>query len=96
VQPYWPAECQLVESGYRRLSFPYAELTPAAFNMQEHWSLQQLIGYTRSWAATARYAEQNGAEPAALLAQNLQPEWSAPGSLRRISWPLSVRIGVKS
>jgi hypothetical protein len=95
VQPYWPAERQLVESGYRSLSFPYVELTPAAFNMQEHSSLQQLIGYTRSRSATARYAEQNGADPAALLEQNLQPEWGAPDSLRRISWPLSVRIGVK-
>jgi SAM-dependent methyltransferase len=95
VQPYWPAERQLVESGYRSLSFPYAELTPAAFNMQEHCSLQQLIGYTRSWSATARYAEQNGADPAALLEQNMQPEWGAPDSLRRISWPSSVRIGVK-
>jgi SAM-dependent methyltransferase len=95
VQPYWPAERRLVESGYRGLSFPYAELTPPAFDMQEHWSLQQLIGYTRSWSATARYVEQNGADPAALLEQSLQPEWGDPDSLRRISWPLSVRIGVK-
>src|SRR5450631_610395 len=95
VQPYWPAERRLVESGYRGLSFPYAELTPPAFDMQEHWSLQQLIGYVRSWSATARYVEQNRADPAALLEQSLQPGWGDPDSLRRISWPLSVRIGVK-
>jgi SAM-dependent methyltransferase len=95
MRPYWPAERRLVESGYRTLLFPYAELTPPAFDMQEHWSLQQLIGYVRSWSATARYVEQNRADPAALLEQSLQPGWGDPDSLRRISWPLSVRIGVK-
>ena len=63
--------------------------------MQEDWSLPQLIGYTRSWSATARYVQQNGVDPALLLEQSLQPEWGDPNSMRRISWPLSLRIGVK-
>ena len=95
VQPYWPPERRLVESGYRSLSFPYAELKPPPFQMQEHWSLRQLIGYTRSWSATARYVEQNGVDPAAHLEKSLQSEWGDPDSVRRIDWPLSLRIGVK-
>jgi SAM-dependent methyltransferase len=95
VQPYWPAERRFVESGYRTLSFPFEEFTPPAFDMQEHWSLRQLIGYIRSWSATARYVERNGVDPAALLEKSLQPEWGDPEVLRRISWPLSLRIGVK-
>jgi hypothetical protein len=63
--------------------------------MQEHWSLRQLIGYTRSWSATARYVEQNGVDPAAHLEKTLQSEWGDPDSVRRIDWPLSLRIGVK-
>jgi SAM-dependent methyltransferase len=95
VQPYWPAERRHVESGYRTLSFPFAQLTPPAFEMQEEWSLPQLIGYIRSWSATARYLRQTGVDPALLLEQNLQAKWGDPNSLRRISWPLSLRIGVK-
>jgi SAM-dependent methyltransferase len=95
MQPYWPPERQLVESGYRSLSFPYVELPPPPFRMHEHWSLRQLIGYTRSWSASARYVERNGVDPAALLERSLQPRWGDPDSVRRIVWPLSVRIAVK-
>ena len=95
LQPYWPAERQLVESGYRTLPFALAELTPPAFAMQEDWSLAQLSGYIRSWSASARYREKNGADPAAILAQSLSPLWGDPHELKRISWPLSLRIGVK-
>jgi SAM-dependent methyltransferase len=96
LKPYWPAERRFVESGYRSLSFPYAELQVPPFHMQEHWSLRQLIGYTRSWSATARYFEHNGVDPAAHLEKSLCSEWGDPESVRRINWPLSLRIGVKS
>jgi len=96
VQPYWPAERRLVQSGYRSLSFPYVELQPPPFHMQEHWSLQQLIGYIRSWSATARYVEHTGVDPAAHLQKSLQPAWGDADATRRISWPLSLRIGVKA
>jgi len=92
---YWPAERQFVESGYRTLPFAFAEMLPPAFAMQEDWSLAQLIGYISSWSATARYLEVNGADAAAMLAQRLSPVWGDPDELKRISWPLSLRIGVK-
>jgi SAM-dependent methyltransferase len=95
LQSYWPAERELVESGYRTLSFPYPQLPSPVFAMQEEWSLSQLIGYSRSWSATARYAERNGSDPALLLEKSLLPEWGDPQLLRCISWPLSLRIGMK-
>jgi SAM-dependent methyltransferase len=91
----WPAERQLVESGYRTLPFVFAELTPPTFEMREDWSLAQLIGYIRSWSATARYFERNKVDPAAALAESLACVWGNPGESRRITWPLSLRIGVK-
>jgi SAM-dependent methyltransferase len=95
LQSYWPAERELVESGYRTLTLPYPEMTAPAFAMQAQWSLQQLIGYVRSWSATARYVERNGADPAVLLEKALLPEWGDPDLLRCISWPLSLRLGAK-
>jgi SAM-dependent methyltransferase len=91
----WPAERQLVESGYRTLPFVFTELTPPTFEMREEWSLAQLIGYIRSWSATARYFERNTVDPAAALAESLACEWGNPDESRRITWPLSLRIGVK-
>lgn len=95
LQSYWPAERRYVESGYRTLPFPYAELAPPSFDMQEHWSLRELIGYIRSWSATARYVEQHGVDPAVMLEQGLEHEWGEPASARKIIWPLSLRIGRK-
>jgi|HubBroStandDraft_4_1064222.scaffolds.fasta_scaffold50130_3 SAM-dependent methyltransferase len=95
LEGYWPAERQLVESGYKTLPFVFAELTAPTFEMQEDWSLQQFIGYVRSWSATARYVERNAADPAAALEESLASLWGEPDELRRISWPLRVRIGVK-
>ena len=96
LNSYWPAERHFVESGYSTLAFAFAEMTPPTFEMQEHWSLQQLIGYVRSWSATARYLERNGVDPAAALEESLARLWGEPDELRRISWPLSLRIGVKA
>ena len=95
LKGYWPAERQLVESGYRTLAFAFAELTPPRFAMQEDWSLAQLIGYIRSWSATARYLERNAVDPAAALEAALLPLWGKANEPRRVSWPLSLRIGVK-
>jgi len=95
LQSYWPAEREHVESGYRSLPFLYPELTPPAFVMQEDWSLAQLIGYIRSWSATARYVERNAVDPAVALEARLQSEWGEPGALRRMSWPVSLRVGRK-
>jgi SAM-dependent methyltransferase len=95
LQSYWPAEREHVESGYRALHFPYPELTPPPFVMQEEWSLAQLIGYIRSWSATARYVEQNAVDPAVALEERLQSEWGDPDELRRMTWPMSLRIGRK-
>jgi SAM-dependent methyltransferase len=95
LKSYWPAERHLVESGYSTLRFPFAEMSPPTFEMQEQWSLQQLIGYVRSWSATARYFERNGVDPAAALEESLAPLWGEPDELRRISWPLCLRSGAK-
>lgn len=96
LKTYWPAERQLVESGYRTLPFAFAELDPSHFEMHELWSLPELIGYVRSWSATGRYLEANAVDPAVALEESLAGIWGAPDERRQISWPLSLRIGVKS
>jgi SAM-dependent methyltransferase len=96
LKTYWPAERVLVESGYRTLPFVFAELDPPSFEMHEVWSLAELMGYVRSWSATGRYREVNAVDSAVALEESLAPIWGEPDERRRISWPLSVRIGVKS
>ena len=95
VGAYWPPERRLVEEGYRSLPFAFAEMTAPSFEMQEDWSLPQLIGYVRSWSASARYLEKNAVDPAAVLEAQLAAVWGNADELRRVRWPLSLRMGLK-
>jgi SAM-dependent methyltransferase len=93
VGPYWPPERCHVESGYRTLPFPFSEIKPPSFVMEAHWTLGQLLGYVRTWSATQRYREIVGNDPVERLGQELARDWGAPDALRRIEWPLSLRVG---
>lgn len=96
LQPDWPAQRQLVETGYRTLAFPFAEMTPPAFQMHEDWSLPHLLGYIGTWSASARHLERTAVDPVAALARQLAPLWGEPEQLRRIRWPLSLRVGAQT
>lgn len=95
VGSYWPAERRFVEDGYRSLEFPYPEIPLPSFNMEEHWGRAQLLGYLRTWSATARYVDKNNVDPVAALDERLAPLWPDPGTRRNITWPLALRVGRK-
>ena len=93
VGPYWPPERRWVESGYRDLPFPFDELTPPRFAMQEQWPLERLLGYFRSWSATGRYVQDKGEDPVVALGEQLARLWGDSQQPRRIDWPLAIRVG---
>jgi len=94
VGPYWPPERRLVEEGYRSMAFPFTEIAAPLFNMEARWELAHLLGYLRSWSATGRYVDVKGVDPVAELEKRLAPVWAdAP---RTVTWPVSLRVGVKS
>ena len=93
VGPYWPGERRHVESGYRTLPFPFPELEPERFAMEEKWNLSQLLGYLRTWSATQRFRESHGRDPVEQLGLEIEPLWGPPMSGRMIRWPLSLRVG---
>lgn len=91
--PYWPPERRLVDDGYRSLSFPFPELDPPSFRMQERWDRTHLLGFLRTWSGTARYVEQVGRDPVEELERRIVGDWSDPRSQRLITWPLLLRVG---
>lgn len=93
VGAYWPPERRLVESGYRTLPFPFAEIPAPIFDMEASWTLPELLGYFRSWSATARFIAEQGRDPVAALALEMEPLWTPPHQRRRVSWPLAMRVG---
>jgi SAM-dependent methyltransferase len=93
VGPYWDPERHLVETGYRTLPFPFAELETPKFQMQANWSLNHLLGYLRTWSATKKFIGANGLDPATSLANELTKLWGDPTMMRKIEWPLKMRVG---
>lgn len=93
VGPYWCPERRLVESGYRTLPFPFDELEPPAFEMAHEWSLHQLLAYVATWSATARFVAGEGRDPVGPLATELRAAWGEDDRVRRVRWPLSLRVG---
>jgi SAM-dependent methyltransferase len=93
VGPFWPPERQIVETGYRTLDFPFAELEVPPFRMETSWSLPQLLGYFRTWSATTRYIAAHGHDPVVELEIELARLWGSPKEERIVRWPLSIRAG---
>ena len=94
VGPYWQPERKLVEDGYRTLTFPQPEVTAPKLKMELNWTLEHLIGYVRSWSATALYIQSRGSDPVPDLYSGLLQSWGDPGSRQMVRWPLSIRAAV--
>jgi SAM-dependent methyltransferase len=93
IGPCWPPERALVDSGYRTLPFPFPEIGTPEFAMEQSWTLPHLLGYVRSWSATSRYVARHGVDPVIALEASLQTPWGEPHRMRRVRWPLSMRVG---
>lgn len=93
VGTYWPPQRRIVDDGYRSVTMPFAELEVPTFEMDDRWTLEQLLGYVRTWSATTRYREALNEDPTTDLATQLGPLWGDPDKPRRVWWPLTVRVG---
>ncbi len=74
------------------VELPMEELQVPGFRMGARWTLPQLVGFLRSWSATARYVETHGADPVASLEDELERLWGDAHNLE-VNWPLTVRAG---
>ncbi len=93
VGPYWPPERRHVETGYRDLPFPFVEIASPPFVLDAKWDLAQLLGYFRSWSATAACIKATGTDPVTALAARLAAVWGGPGLQRTVEWSLAQRVG---
>ena len=93
VGPYWPPQRRIVDDGYRSVTMPFEAIDVPTFQMDDRWTLEQLLGYVRTWSATTRYRETLNGDPTIDLAARLGALWGDPDEPRRVWWPLTVRAG---
>jgi SAM-dependent methyltransferase len=95
VGPFWPPERKLVEQ-FAKLPFPFHEIDPPKFEMTAHWNLNHLLGYLRTWSSTQRFIAANQRDPLDEIANELHAAWGNAKQTRRVMWPLTLRIGIKT
>ena len=90
VGSYWPAERVLVER-FEELPFEFHLIETPPFEMTAEWKVDHLLGYLRTWSATQRFLTAEQRDPLAEIEGELREVWGE--DVRRVVWPLTVRVG---
>ena len=93
IGPYWPSERHHVETGYRDLAFPFERIKTPQLSMNVEWTLNQLLGYLRSWSASARYHAATGIDAVDELSHQLITSLPTAEEFIEVQWPLSILAG---
>lgn len=93
IGPYWPAERQLVDSGYSTLHFPFEPIQPPAMAIRLEWTLEAFLGYLSTWSSVQKARELGQTVIMQTFAHDLASLWGDAGRKRPISWPINMRLG---
>ena len=93
VGPFWPPERELVER-FADFPFPFRKIEPPEFEMTTQWDLDRVIGYLGTWSSSQRFIEATGSDPVEQIIDKLWSAWGKPKQIRKVVWPLSLRVGV--
>jgi hypothetical protein len=61
--------------------------------MNVEWTLNQLLGYLRSWSASARYHAATGIDAVDELSHQLITSLPTAEEFIEVQWPLSILAG---
>ena len=93
IESYWLPERQLILDGYSTIPFPFDEIAAPRFTLSRECTLPALMGYVRTWSATARYIAENGTAALDQLGTDLARHWGDPERARVVDAPLYLRAG---
>ncbi len=92
VGPFWPHERLHIENGYADLDFPFEQIKTPEFQIDARWSLDDFLGFLRTWSATVRYINAKGHDPVSLWQEKFKMAWGNDQN-KKIFWPLTLLIG---
>ncbi|SDQ71278.1 class I SAM-dependent methyltransferase [Pseudovibrio sp. Tun.PSC04-5.I4] len=93
IGPYWPPERQHVDNGYASFDFPFAELQQPELAIERNWNLEQFLGYIRTWSLVKTATKAGKSSLMENFAEELTALWNEPDKCRKITWPITMRIG---
>jgi SAM-dependent methyltransferase len=89
---WWPRERRHTENGYRDFDFPFVEIDPPKIEMTVDWSVDQFLGYVGTWSGVRAITAAQGDSPFREFSTRVRREWGST-PIRRVSWPLGMRVG---
>jgi SAM-dependent methyltransferase len=89
---WWPRERRHTENGYRDFDFPFDEVDPPEIEMAVDWSVDQFLGYVGTWSGVRALIAAEGDAPFRMFSMKVRDAWGST-LLRRVSWPLAMRVG---
>lgn len=92
THPYWDKERDHVDAGYATIPFPFERIAIPEFTITQHWTVEQLTGYLRTWSGVIHYRKQTGIDPVATIAADLQRAWGTT-PLLEVTWPVHMLAG---
>lgn len=90
VGRFWPAERVLVEN-FEELPFNFEHISGPSFEMAAQWTVEQMLGYLRTWSATQRFMAAERRDPLGEVEEQLRSAWGKEP--QQVIWPLTVRVG---
>jgi SAM-dependent methyltransferase len=93
IEEYWMPERQIILDGLKTVPFPFREIETPGMHLEKDWSLPDLIGYVRTWSATANYIKQTKSDPVPAIESALAEHWGGNENRRLGRWPLHIRAG---
>ncbi len=87
---YWPPERQLVEDSYKDIEFPFERVDRInEFEIKGALSLEQVLGYIKSWSAYQSYLKVNPDFDWTSVKKDLQPHWGR-SEFVKVRWPITL------
>lgn len=91
---WWPADRAHVDTHYANLAFPYRHIEFNPPPMVMHYTLEQLLGYLRTWSGVQRYLKDQGHDPVALFVDAFTAAWpGAPTTSTPFTFDLTILVG---
>lgn len=95
VEPFWAENNGLLWRGYRtdEVRFPFRPLTGPSLSIEVDWSLDELVGYIRTWSAFKKAAAAGRSEALERVVEDAAKRLGRDAT-HRLSVPLAILAGL--
>ncbi|HUM47823.1 MAG TPA: class I SAM-dependent methyltransferase [Chitinophagales bacterium] len=88
----WDPERKYLDEMYSTIPFPFPEIKTPDFSMTYEWTLDELIGFLKTWSAVQHYMSKHHENPVDLVRKDLTAIWKN-NEKKPAHFPVILRVG---